>query len=668
MSFAFYYELIPCCDPQAEPLKFKPGNVSFATIPGVYLFTGLSQLGLERDLCYTLNQVPALTSEVLLLDTIPDGINFNYLPDGCASAECSCSDPCYVLYNCSGLLIKSDSDLLAYLGQFVSLVEYPGECFFVTQGGPQDCGIGTEKVTPDPDTPCACDCKCYTITGTGSLVYYDCDLNETSLSIDVFAPTQICSVIYPIVQQPGQFTITVGDNCVDGLCASTCFLLTNCQTGETLTSNSPGLIFYFNNSSVVTLVGYEGCWQISEDLVCDCPVTVTVQASYSTCEECIPKLAFKLTNCTNPNYVIYSTEDLSAYVGKIISTDCGCLTVEQIDYIPPSTQPVVIVDVFDTCAPCNAKYYLLEDCTGNKPDIYTATDLSAYVGEVVQLKYCPDTCWSVSNSQIAQDDGVVTVEQTFGPACPTCLIALLDAQCASFTNTSTELPVAVNTFGLAGKALRLTIQPGDTIPKDCYLAWNAPAEITVTTYGLCVDGVCPPVVYPKRSVRPGYNTPGCDPEKYEKITCKASEILYKEVMQKRYGISDCCPDENLKWLIKKELIDLDALVDPNYICSLGTSCCDEAPGCGGFISLEITHPYCPPRRCLQYNIVVQVFVDGLVHYRDCNGDDATIEVYPTKTALQFVACGLEGQGPNQIYCDTPTLVFTVEQTDVICLT
>lgn len=665
---ASYYSLVPCCDPTAAPLNFRPGSVSFPVLPAVYLFEGLADFDLVRGLCYNVTELTGTTEFVLGLNAIPNGINFTYLSDGCEDAVCECPAPCFILYNCDGFIIKTDTDLIEYLNEFITLVEYPGECYFVTQGAVGECGIGTEKVTPNPDVPCECDCKCYTVTGAGLLVYYDCDFNETSLSIDRFAPAQICSVIYPIVQEPGQFIITAGDNCIDGLCAEQCFLLTNCQTAETISSNSPGLIFYFNNSSVITLVGHEGCWQISEDLVCECPIPVTIQGAYTTCEECIPDVAFRLTSCTNPNYVIYSTEDLLAYVGKVISTDCGCLTVEQIDYIPPSTQPVVVLDVFDTCAPCNADYYLLQDCTGIKSDIYTLTDLSTYVGEVVQLKYCPDTCWTVSNTRIAQDDGVVTVEQSFGSSCSDCLISLLEAQCVSFTNTSIELPIMVNAFGLDGKPLRLTIKPGDTVVKDCYLAWLVPVEITVTAYGLCVDGECPPVIYPKRSVRPGYNTPVCDQEKYEKITCKASEILYKEVMQKRYGISDCCPDENLRWLIKKELIDLDALVDPDYICSASVTCCDKNVGCGEYISMEITHPYCPPRRCLQYLITVQVNEDGLIHYRGCDGLDTTIPVYSAKTPLQITICGLEGQGPNQIYCDIPSLVFTIDQTDVICLT
>ena len=56
--------------------------------------------------------------------------------------------------------------------------------------------------------------------------------------------------------------------------------------------------------------------------------------------------------------------------------------------------------------------------------------------------------------------------------------------------------------------------------------------------------------------------------------------MYKKVLEQRYGISNCCPEDDSKWLIKKELIDLAGLVDPNYICTTVQSCCNEAPNCG----------------------------------------------------------------------------------------
>jgi hypothetical protein len=100
------------------------------------------------------------------------------------------------------------------------------------------------------------------------------------------------------------------------------------------------------------------------------------------------------------------------------------------------------------------------------------------------------------------------------------------------------------------------------------------------TFGECKNGVCPPPVFKNnRTVRPGYNTPICTPAKYDEITCRFADILYKIALEKRYGITNCCPEEDDKWLIKKELIDLQALKDPNYNCPECICSCHSGNTC-----------------------------------------------------------------------------------------
>jgi hypothetical protein len=50
-------------------------------------------------------------------------------------------------------------------------------------------------------------------------------------------------------------------------------------------------------------------------------------------------------------------------------------------------------------------------------------------------------------------------------------------------------------------------------------------------------------------------------------------------MTLRYGITNCCPEEDDKWLVKKQIIDLQALRDPNYTCTVVTCGCPPA-SCG----------------------------------------------------------------------------------------
>jgi len=107
----------------------------------------------------------------------------------------------------------------------------------------------------------------------------------------------------------------------------------------------------------------------------------------------------------------------------------------------------------------------------------------------------------------------------------------------------------------------------------------------VEYFGDCtLDGdvhTCPPPIYPRRSLKPGYNTPYCSTWKYEEISCKAAEALYKQVLELRYGISNCCPEEDQQYIIQKQLIDLKALVNPDYTCATPSCGCNTGCNCGG---------------------------------------------------------------------------------------
>ena len=51
--------------------------------------------------------------------------------------------------------------------------------------------------------------------------------------------------------------------------------------------------------------------------------------------------------------------------------------------------------------------------------------------------------------------------------------------------------------------------------------------------------------------------------------------MYKLALEKRYGITNCCPDEDDRWLVQKELIDIQALRDPNYKCKECSCSCNN---------------------------------------------------------------------------------------------
>ena len=219
---------------------------------------------------------------------------------------------------------------------------------------------------------------------------------------------------------------------------------------------------------------------------------------------------------------------------------------------------------------------MLIDCSGELEDIVTYTDLSAYLDKVIVISTCPDTCWSVEETDITDFDGTVQVIAEY-ESCPTCLVSTIPSTCVTFTNPTDE-PIGVDTITSDGEISKFNVEGNSTTQKECLLSWVTPAPIVVTEYGTCVNGECPAVpAQPKRKVTPGYDTPACTPAYYENVECNFSEWMYKDVLERRYGISNCCIDELMKWEIRHEMLMLDALVNPDYICQTTTSCCNPTP-------------------------------------------------------------------------------------------
>ena len=489
--------------------------------------------------------------------------------------------PCYKLYNCLDQQeLYTGTDLSVYLNSFVNLDGYVG-CWFVTATDP--ClASGAEDVTVIFDECTMCTAKCYTIGGFGTVSY----VAPNSTFQTVQAPIRICSYIIPRVEGNNYVVVDNGECTPEYECSQECYLLTNCVTGEEIISNSTSLLTPCAFGETVTLAGKDGCWQVTLSETCECAIAVTVQIPYPDCETCLPKIAYKLTNCVDSSNIIYTVqENLAPYAGKTVKINCGveeaaCWNVQLLDYIPPTTQVVTILDTYESCIECTRSYYLLTDCEDEETPIITYTDLFAYLGKVIKINNCP-TCWTVLPSDVHTNAVAITIAAQF-TNCTTCGV-IESCTCTRITNYAT----GVRTYTYIdcnGIVQEFSLEPKETKKKFCVGRWitRYPTTDNLEEFGDCVlDGqtkVCPPDPT-GREVRPGYNTPTCDPEQYEKITCRASEILYKTVLQQRYGISNCCPEEDDKWLIKKELIDLAALEDSTYPCTVVNPCCAPA-SCG----------------------------------------------------------------------------------------
>lgn len=557
------------------------------------------------------------STESMIGQLVPDPADLGVwsCPDGSILDECNgvplCNIedsfplecPCYYLIPCDGItlpFVSSTLNLSNYIDQFVSVStgDFTG-CVYVSEiVGSTNCEGATE-VTIDGDTPCDCPTICYYIEGAEGISYVQyIDGSDQLLQITSAATPPwltLCSKIYPIVSNTtSSYTIIALGSCVDNECVDKCFLLTNCDPtayptqNATITSTLQSLLQYVNSNSVLVLAGYEGCWTVTQTEPCDCPLNVTVIENYISCDECIGTIAYKLTNCEDSSQVIYSTQDLSAYIGQVIKDDCGCWSVEQIDYQPPSQTTIATPLLFTNCTTCLTTYYQLDDCdsTSSVPIIITSTDLSGYIGSVIQINGCTG-CYTVSlyipeTQPAAFQEVTVTLDFT---DCSTCRSTT--PKCSTVFNTATfdQTYTFINANGDSEDTD--VVKSGHSSLRYCVQRWDntISSEGIFNFYGDCnvftdnetgdKAGFCVQYFPNDRKIKPGYNTPICSSQKYDKITCNFAEIAYKEALALRYGISNCCPELDEKWVISKELIELQALYDPKFKCLPITDCCGK---------------------------------------------------------------------------------------------
>jgi hypothetical protein len=171
----------------------------------------------------------------------------------------------------------------------------------------------------------------------------------------------------------------------------------------------------------------------------------------------------------------------------------------------------------------------------------------------------------------------------------------------------------------------------------------------------------PPFELNLRTVRPGYDTPACTPDYWDKVKCKFSEALYQYMASIRYGIEFCCDPDMQKWVIKHELLKLAAINDPdicNETCEESqTGCSAGDPVClpNGFYNIDLTVTY--PEDFTEGNVIV-------------NGQSFPIESSPQVVTLQLLANGAPVDislsfSEYDVTQEFPDL-FTAPECEVVC--
>jgi hypothetical protein len=604
----------PCCG--GNILYFSVNGTTNPPTPGINIYNGISGVGYDpitdsfvglSTQCYRIflgdvtdPSSPITPANYLNLNVVPtnfpgsgvytwDSTTTYETPCGDETITCpTCPTPLYVIWPCdnSAVPVVTDTDLSAYVNEYATIQVDPAggfDCYYVVNWS-----VNTNQdpsnpisVVVDGDVPCSCDCTCYEVVGSGKLYYIDCDGVVQAITISGY--WKGCSLVYP--QGAPSYIIVAGGDCVDGQCPTPCYELIDCA-GELdpIYTTAQSLGQYAILGQVVQIDGYDNCWIVDSVVDCDCAINVVVLQAYNDCTTCNPNPNYFLTNCDDSTTTIYTSSDLSAYVDQVVelNPDCpGCWIVGQINGPIPSDVPVSVSVAFDDCEACKTTYYELTDCNGIETSIITSTDLSEYVTEIIILEWCPTTCWRVSVAMTSVGAGIIGDIANSFTTCDECLTSF-PCVCSRLKNHDT-VSHNYDYLDCEGIVQTITLLSGERSERICMAHWltSYPTDY-VEYFGDCTlvadVHTCPPQIYPKRPVNPGYVAPICSTEKYEKITCNAAEILYKQVLTLRYGISNCCPEEDDKWLIKKQLIDLQALKDPAYVC--------EIPSCG-----------CPPSTC-----------------------------------------------------------------------
>jgi len=410
------------------------------------------------------------------------------------------------------------------------------------------------------------------------------------------------------------------------------YKLTNCETGE-VTYSIQDLSAYVDK----VIKDDCNCWVV-EQINYQPPSHVTISniIEFTDCPSCLA-VFYKLTPCDREHAesIIITPSNLSPYLNQVVQVEgcIGCYTVELYEGVgqPPSQQPVEVTVSFETCLDCET---LVTRCstvfnTTTEDQNYSYIDIN---GNSVSTEIVPSGKASLRHCVQKWDDAIPGIFNYYGDCsvfevvgaangCDCVNVSIEGEEGASFIGTAnwngaTNDGKNVYSFEIVALGTNITyyiwysqspsgwfisqtvgiIAPTDLgsfdSNEDCPIftdaqwikgVWPDGQDIVLLetvegedcTMQKSKIGECPQYFPNNRKVKPGYNTPICSSQKYDKITCNFAEIAYKEALALRYGISNCCPELDEKWLISKELIELQALNNPQFSCPKTTNSCGK---------------------------------------------------------------------------------------------
>ena len=479
--------------------------------------------------------------------------------------EYTCAPPCYLLEDCTdstNVIYSNSTSLLgpANLGQVVTIAGYT-ECWKILI--PEEC-ICPINVTVLTVSNCCEACLPninYKLTLCEDSTAFTYTSDDLSLYVGKVIKREECPEKCWIVSEidgniPTDTSIVVIEDYLDcELCYRQYYLLEDCLGLKLSIITYTDLSSYVDK--IITLDWCpETCWEVSETIVDDgAGIISDILNSYTECETCLtsaPCICSTIKNYNDIPQTYYYLDcqgilqNLTLQSGQ--KSDRLCL----IRWYVPKDCESFIFKFIDGNGSINYNLFSNNDFLidapnylNDKPAFYSPL-LNAYI-------YYDGKKWILSSYNSYEDTYILLATLNCGADC--------NCPTGEWTNISS----------LSNQGSYTTIE----------------FKYTIEYFGNCINGVCPPRKNNQKSITPGYNTPGCEAWKYEEISCRAAEAMYKQVFELRYGISNCCPEEDEQYIVQKELIDLTALYDPAYPCS--TNSC----GCNTDCNCSTAEPVCP---------------------------------------------------------------------------
>ena len=479
--------------------------------------------------------------------------------------EYTCAPPCYLLEDCSdstNVIYSNSTSLLgpANLEQVVTIAGYT-ECWKVLI--PQEC-ICPINVTVLTVSECCEACLPninYKLTLCEDSTAFTYTSDDLSLYVDKVIKREECPEKCWIVSEidgniPTDTPIVVIEDYLDcELCNRQYYLLEDCLGLQNEIITYTDLSSYVDK--VITLDWCpETCWEVTETINDDgAGIISDILNSYTECLICLTSASCICSTIKNYNDIALDYNYLDCYgILQTITLQPGqksdrlCL----IRWYEPKNCESFIFKYIDGNGSINYNFFKNDNFLINAPN-YLNGKPAFYSPLLNGYIYYDGKKWILSSYS--------SIDNTY--------ILLATLNCGADCDCPTGEWNIISSIPNQGSYTTIEF------------------KYTIEYFGNCINGVCPPRKNNQKSVTPGYNTPGCEAWKYEEISCRAAEAMYKQVLELRYGISNCCPDEDEQYIVQKELIDLAALYDPAYPCA--TNSC----GCNNDCNCSTVEPVCP---------------------------------------------------------------------------